>query len=144
VGARFEFNSDAIAIQHWNKTFRELARETVTKGRTAVALAHKHPRIKPELRLAGYSQTTTVWRLARACLLAASRVPGFPDLVSILTLFLERVRFPRMHAYYVHVLDYFYWLGVRAALSDRGYHAPLQTAIENWPAHEPDGLPVHR
>jgi GT2 family glycosyltransferase len=144
AGVAIGFDEGAVALQHWEKDFAQLARDTHTKGRTAVLLATKHPDALPELRLSGYATPRRPWRLVRAAFLAAFRLPGGARAVIAFTRLLERIRFPRTILYYRLVLDSFFWLGVRSALRERGLRLPLGAALSSWSAREAEGLPLHR
>lgn len=117
-GVRLLYDPAALARQHYSKDFAALARDTISKGRTAVLLASKHPDALPNLQLSAYQQASWRWRAVRAGLLALSQwSPSTPDKVITLTERLERHRVRRIHLTYRFVLDYLYWLGVRMALS---------------------------
>jgi GT2 family glycosyltransferase len=108
----------AVAVQHYEKDFAALARDNVEKGRTAVLCARKHPEAFAGLRLSQYGKGSRKWRAARALLLATSRVaPATPRAVARLVGWLERRRPARLAVYYTLALDYFYWVGARAALA---------------------------
>lgn len=119
VGVQLRYSPDALAYQHYTKDFPALARDTVAKGRTAVLLAQKHRDALAGLKLSTYHQASPRWRLARAGLLAASRVcGGVPTMVERFVVWLEHRRPERLHSYYELALDYYYWLGARAAIAD--------------------------
>jgi GT2 family glycosyltransferase len=142
-GVAVDFDEKAAATQHWAKTFGQLARDTVAKGRTAVLLAMKHPEALPELQISRYGNVGPVARRLRGLLLAASRLPAFSRTVVYFTALLESLRFPRMTLYYRFVLDYFYWVGVRTALLEGGLPARLDTAANTLSAGEASRLPLH-
>ena len=150
AGVAIDFDEAAAAKQHWAKTFNQLARDTVAKGRTAVLLAMKHPEALPELQISRFANVGPVARPLRGSLLAASRFPAFShSLVWLTATLLEWMRFPRMTLYYRFVLDYFYWVGVRTALREHGFEARLDNAATTLSAVETSRaetgrLPLHR
>jgi GT2 family glycosyltransferase len=118
AGVRLAYSSDALAIQHYSKSFDGLARDTFAKGRTAVLLARKHPDAFADLQLANYGRGPRTWRAVRRLLLESSRLfRGTPAAIIALTGLLERVGVRHFRLYYWLVLDYFYWLGARTELT---------------------------
>jgi GT2 family glycosyltransferase len=116
-GVRLVYDPEALAYQRYTKDFAALARDEVAKGRTAVALATKHPDSFSELKLSGFDQQSWKWRLLRGGLLVFSRMwAGTPGFVTWLMGWLERVQPARLELYFALTLDYFYWLGVQSAL----------------------------
>jgi GT2 family glycosyltransferase len=115
-GVRLVFSADAVAYQHYEKSFASLARDTIEKGRTAVQLAQKHPDSLQDLKLSQFHQGPMASRLTRNALLAAdARWPSVRDAVVRTITWLGERRLPGLHRLYPAVLDYFYWLGARAA-----------------------------
>jgi GT2 family glycosyltransferase len=129
AGVRLVYSAEALAHQHYTKGFAALARDTIAKGRTAVLLASKHPNTVQDLKLSTYGQGSLKWRALRAGLLGLSRLwAGTPNAVARFMEWLEQGRPARMNDYYVLALDYYYWLGARAALREKhkagqGLHA---------------------
>lgn len=116
AGVRLTFSPDALAHQHYEKSYAALARDAVARGHTAVFFAMKHPEVADRLKLATYAQGSRKWRTVRSMLLACSRVYwGTPEVVVRLVTWVERRRPRRLRRYYELSLDYFYWLGVRSA-----------------------------
>ena len=119
AGVGLVFRADAVAYQHYEKDFAALARDTIEKGRTAVQLARKHPESMPGLKLSQFRSGPRVSRVVRDLLLAAdSRWPQTRERVAEITRWLGDHRMPGLHRVYPAVLDYFYWLGARAAEAD--------------------------
>ncbi len=118
-GVRIVYSPSALAYQHYEKNFTQLAQDNIAKGRTAVLLARKHPQAFPELRLSTYTQTSRKWRALRAGLLGLSRLwTRTPDVAIRAMCWLEQRQPARMDLYYSLALDYFFWLGARAALRE--------------------------
>jgi hypothetical protein len=118
----------AVAHQHYTKDFAALARDNLSKGRTAVLLATKHPETFTDLKLSTYRQGSRKWRTLRAVLLWSSHWrPRTPDLVIHAMQWLEQRPPRRLDLYYTLALDYFYWLGVRA-ISEEQTHAGQEPA----------------
>lgn len=125
AGVRLEFCPEALATQHQEKSFRDVARDTMARGRTAVQFARKHPEAMGALKLGRFDAETRKWRLLRSALL---RLTGAfdrtPELVIDLVSRLEARRPRRLDRYYTMALDYCYWAGVQAA---RREDAPADT-----------------
>ena len=117
AGVRLVYSPDALATQHYEKTFANLANDHLAIGKTAVLCAQKHPDTFCALRLGAYYEEAWKWRSVRASLLGLSRLfSGTPDQVIRFIAWLEQRQPPRLHVYYNLALDYFFWLGVRATL----------------------------
>ncbi len=120
AGVQLRYSAEPVARQHYTKGFAALARDNIAKGRTAVLLVGKHPESFADSRLGGYRRASRKWRLLRSALIAASARWGrMPDVVISFIEWLEKRRPPRLHRYYNVALDYFFWVGVRAALRER-------------------------
>jgi glycosyltransferase involved in cell wall biosynthesis len=133
AGVRLTFSREALAHQHYEKSYAALARNAVARGRTAVFFAMKHPEVADRLKLATYAQGSRKWHTARRALLACSRVyRGTPDAVIRLVTWLERWRPRRLRRYYELSLDYFFWLGVRSAA--RGVTPAVGLSTSSAPA----------
>jgi GT2 family glycosyltransferase len=119
AGLRIVYDPDAIAWQHHTKSFAELARDAVAKGRTAVLLAGKHPGALPELQLSAYRSASLKWRLLRSCLLRINApADGTPSALIRLVEQLERIHAPFLGRIYKLALDYFYWVGALAMVRE--------------------------
>jgi len=114
------YSPQAMAYQRYDKDFAALARDCIARGRTAVLFASKHPEVFNMLKLSKYREGGCVWRLLRVVLLGLTRLlPGTPGGVCMVIAWLERCRPARLPHYYTQALDYFYWLGVRSAVSEQ-------------------------
>ncbi len=120
AGVQLIYSPEALSYQGYSKDFAALARDCIARGRTAVLFAGKHPEVFNDLKLCTYRQTSGKWRMLRAALLGFSRVfAGAPEwLISFVTWFEQR-QYTRLDFYYDLALDYFYWLGVTAALAEQ-------------------------
>lgn len=120
-GVRLVHEPTAIAYQTYDKDFAGLASDTVSKGRTAVLLATKHPDAKRQLKFGGAERDPLVRRLIVGGLLLATRVlPSMrARVVQTITALGERHRALALRLY-APVLDYLYWCGVREAEHDVG------------------------
>lgn len=120
AGIEVTYSPDAGAEQRYEKPFRRLARDTVAKGRTAVAFAAKHPEVAPALQLSQGDLGSRRWRLARDLLLAVTRAAPFvPEIVARLGALIDRLPVRDADTVYRFLLEYFYWVGVRAAVRER-------------------------
>jgi GT2 family glycosyltransferase len=120
AGVELTFSADAVACQHYEKTFAAFARDGIARGRTAVLFAGKHPAAAEGIRLAQYHEGPVKWRLLRSLLLglsrASHRVPGW--VVAGITA-LERYEPPRLDKCYTYAIDYLFWYGARTAMRER-------------------------
>jgi glycosyltransferase involved in cell wall biosynthesis len=116
-GVELVFDEQCRAIQHYTKTFAQLARDTVDKGQTAVLLAGKHPTAYRELQLNSYHQESGRWLFLRGMLLICTRYwRGTLQLVILICGGLERRIPSHMSMIYRFSLDYFYWCGALSAI----------------------------
>jgi glycosyltransferase involved in cell wall biosynthesis len=123
------FNDRLERLAPPGKDFAALARDCIARGRTAVLFAGKHPEVFDDLKLCTYRQASDKWRMLRAALLGGSRVlAGAPEWLIWFVTWLEQRRPARLHFYYHLALDYFYWLGATAALSER----PKGHRLTSW------------
>jgi len=115
-GVRIVYDPTAIAYQTYDKDFAGLASDTVSKGRTAVLLARKHPGARRQLKLGGAERVPLVRRLLVGTLLLATRLlPSVRErVVRTMTTLGHRDRAIALRLY-APVLDYLYWYGVREA-----------------------------
>jgi len=114
------FSPDALAWQRYTKDFAGLARDNLSKGRTAVLLGRKHPGVLRELKIGVPAEASLPWRIARASLLWATRLwPAVSGGVIRFMQLLERRRSRLFSTLCVAALDYFYWLGAREAMEGR-------------------------
>ncbi len=116
-GINIVYSPDAYCIQHYEKDFRGLAKDTIAAGKTAVLLYTKYPDTFKELKLIEYNFTGWKWRSLRLFLIWTSiLIPATTNfLISIINLF-ERPD-SRVHERLYHLaMDYFFWLGVWTAL----------------------------
>ena len=121
AGVQLKYCPEALAHQYYTKDFAALARDTIAKGKTAVLLANKHPETYHDLKLSLYSQGSYKWRFVRAGLLRLSRAwAGIPEWVILFMTWLERRQSARFNYCCFLALDYFYWLGARSAVHDKG------------------------
>lgn len=117
AGVELIYNAEAVAIQHNNKDFAALARDSMAKGETSVLLAGKYPQIASELKLGSYRTGSLRWRLLRSLLLEASaHWDGTPEQVMRVGASIGSLPAPLRERLYTVSLDYFYWCGAEAAL----------------------------
>lgn len=128
AGVRLAYSREALAHQHYAKSFGDLARDTANKGRTAVLLARKHPETFTDLKLGERPQGSIALRAFRALLLGLDRLTaGTPERVIRIVERLERHLPVVPPACYGPTLDYFYWHGARSALADAGAPGDVAT-----------------
>jgi glycosyltransferase involved in cell wall biosynthesis len=128
AGAEFVFSPRAVARQHYEKTFAALARDSIARGRTAVLFSRKHPEVTARLKLGQRALGTPKWRVLRSSLLGLTRMaPVTANIVAQVMESVERRRPGRLDRYYDMALDYYYWVGVRAARAETRGQEPEQT-----------------
>jgi glycosyltransferase involved in cell wall biosynthesis len=116
AGVELAYCAQAVARQSYDKDFVALARDNMSKGRTAVLLARKHPSAAAELKLGTYARESLRRRALVGALLGATRIlPAMPQGVARTVSRLDRGHLPGVQRLYGPLLDYFYWCGVRAA-----------------------------
>ena len=119
AGVELTFSPEALAHQHYDKTFAAFARDGVARGRTAVLFAGKHPAAAESIRLGQYHEGPVTWRALRAMMLALSRSSDrAPERVVRLVGALERWHAPRLEKWYRYAIDYLFWYGARAAMRE--------------------------
>ena len=120
AGVELTYSAEALAHQHYEKTFAAFARDGIARGRTAVLFAAKHPEIVDRIKLSEYRQWPWRWRALRALLLRLSRVTDrVPGWVVAAVGRLERWNPPRLDKYYTMAIDYLYWYGALAAMREQ-------------------------
>jgi glycosyltransferase involved in cell wall biosynthesis len=119
AGAEFVYESRALARQHFVKDLLGAMRDEEAKGETALLLARKSPSAVPELRLGTYKQASLRWRMLRRLVLSPSRRSRVvPDMLTRVTLLLERSGRPLPRRYYEFLFDLSFWHGVERGLAD--------------------------
>lgn len=134
AGVALAYSAEALAHQHYEKTFAAFAPDGIARGRTAVLFAAKHPAIVDQLKLSEYRQWPWRWRALRGLLLRLSRVTDrVPGWVVAVVAQAERRQPPRLDKYYTMATDYLYWHGALSALRE-------QRAFGGEPAGRPAPL----
>lgn len=134
AGISIRYEPTAIAQQSNDKDFVALARDSYSEGRTAVQLVGKHPEAFDGLRLGSFSGGSIVLRAVRNSLLFLSkRWRTLPDAIAAVERALNRVPFGEMRAFYRLSAGFFYWLGVRDALTVAG-DAPASPSLKQLAA----------
>ena len=134
AGAELTYDADALAHQHYEKTFAGFARDGIARGRTAVLFAGKHPEIVSQIKLSEYHSGSRMWRLVRGLLLQLSRASTrVPQWVVQLVGRLESWEPPRLDKIYTLAIDYLYWYGVFGAMRD--HRASSETGALPLAAH---------
>jgi glycosyltransferase involved in cell wall biosynthesis/GT2 family glycosyltransferase len=127
-GVELVFSRAALAWQQYDKTFAQLARDNLAKGRTAVLCAAKHPALASQLRIGTYHDAPFGWFIGRGALLAASRIVSrLPTALLAVLAWVERRRASGLGRHYSTACDFFFWAGARAA-------AHATTSLESSPA----------
>lgn len=119
-GVAIVYSADALAHQHYEKSFRDFAEDGIARGRTAVLFAEKHPEVADRLKLAEFGRGSWTWRIVRDLLLAADRrTKRVPETIVSAIERLEGSRPRRLHKYYSRAIDYLFWHGASPALRER-------------------------
>jgi GT2 family glycosyltransferase len=120
AGVELTYSADALAHQHYEKTFAAFARDGIARGRTAVLFASKHPDIVDRIKLSEFHSGPWRWRALRGLLLRASRVTDrVPAWVVGGVGRLERHEPARLDKYYTMAIDYLYWYGALGAMREK-------------------------
>jgi len=120
AGVELTYSAEALAHQHYEKTFAAFARDGIARGRTAVLFATKHPMVVDRIKLSEYRQWPWRWRALRGLLLWLSRATDrVPVWVVTVIEHLERWEPPRLDKYYTMASDYLYWYGAFGALREQ-------------------------
>lgn len=118
AGVELAYCEAAAAVQRYEKSFAEAARDAEAKGRTAVQFARRHPDVAGGLTLAHPRAVSRRWRWARNAVLGATgAVPSLRRALGPVAAALERRAPGHLTLYYDFVLDTLYWSGVRTALA---------------------------
>lgn len=118
-GVTLAYSAEAVAHQHYEKSFRDFAPDGLARGHTAVLFAQKHPEVADQLKLADYHRGDWKWRVLRSLLLGLGRVAGAtPEWVVARVERFERSGTPRLHKYYRLAADYLFWQGATQALRE--------------------------
>ena len=126
AGVQLVYDGDALAYQHYEKSLRELVRDTVEKGKTAVQLARAYPDTFEQLQLARFDGMWPAWRVVRNALLRGGRRVSSAILLGARVV--ERTPAARP-LFYVLLLDYFYWVGVQAELGADLHDGPIRLLL---------------
>jgi GT2 family glycosyltransferase len=125
AGVELTYSADALAHQHYEKTFAAFAPDGIARGRTAVLFAGKHPEIVDRIKLSEFHSGPWRWRALRGLLLRASRVtPRVPAWVVAAVGRLERHEPARLDKYYTMAIDYLYWYGALGAMRETPSDGP--------------------
>jgi hypothetical protein len=133
AGIVIVYDPDALSVQNYEKGFRGLAYDTISKGRTAVLLTGLYPDAFKELKLTEYNLTGWKWRALRMFLIRASiLVPMTTDAVIMIIGLSERFDGRVQERFYSLGLDYLYWLGVWSAITKDKSASRLAYRIKSW------------
>lgn len=133
AGIIIVYDPEALCVQNYEKGFKGLAYDTVSKGKTAVLLAGLYPDAFKELKLTEYNLTGWKWRALRMFLIRASMlVPATTDAVITIIGLSERFDRRIQERLYSLGLDYLYWLGVWSAIRKDKSRGRLANRIKSW------------
>lgn len=131
-GINIVYSPDAYCIQHYEKDFRGLAKDTIAAGKTAVLLFAKYPNTFNELKLIEYNFTGWKWRSLRLSLIWLSIfIPFTVDAVILFIKLFEKSNPKIQEKLYTLALDYFFWLGVWSALKSDKNNKQLAIKIKS-------------
>ena len=136
AGVELAYRADALAHQHYEKTFAGFARDGIARGRTAVLFAGKHPDIVDRIKLSEFHSGPWKWRALRGLLLRLSRVTDrVPDWVVASVERVERWEPARLDKWYRLAIDYLYWYGALGAMREQAAAGvALPIALDTRPA----------
>lgn len=133
AGIVIVYDPDALCLQNYEKDFRGLARDTVSKGKTAVLLTRLYPDTFNELKLIEYNLTGWKWRSLRIFLIRASMlVPVTTDILILIISHFQKFSRMTQEKLYPLALDYLFWLGVWSAIKNTKNSKELITKIKSW------------
>jgi GT2 family glycosyltransferase len=126
AGIELRFSAGAMALQHYEKDFAGLARDSRSKGRTLVLTHWKHPEEFGVFDLRRFHaespkwvERSPKWKLLRGALLVASRFgPAVGSLVVRGVQYLEARRGGLLGVGYLFAIDFFFWDGVASAVRE--------------------------
>lgn len=125
AGLELWYSAEAMAWQHYEKSFAGFAQDGIARGRTAVLFAGKHPEVVESIKLGEYAQGPLKWRALRGAMLHAGRLTDrVPAVVLAAVNAAERRGSSRLERWYRYAIDFFYWYGVRQAQRERQADAP--------------------
>jgi glycosyltransferase involved in cell wall biosynthesis len=119
-GVALAFSADAVALQHYDKSLRDLTEDELAKGRTVVLLADAQPDVVLDLKIGALRADRARRRAIRQLLLWCTR--GFrrtPDAVVALMALAGRLGPRQSYLVQQLALEYFYLLGVETELRAR-------------------------
>jgi GT2 family glycosyltransferase len=120
AGVQLTYSADALARQHYEKTFAAFAKDGIARGRTAVLFAGKHPEIVDRIKLSEYHSGARTWRVLRWLLLKLGRVTRRVPVWVVWGIGkLERWNVPRLEKFYTLAVDYLYWFGAFGAVREQ-------------------------
>jgi glycosyltransferase involved in cell wall biosynthesis len=144
AGIELRYDAEALAQQEYDKDLAGLARDTVAKGRTTVQLAHSHPDVFGQLRLASPWDGSRPWLAVRSILLwLTRRSDAVRRVVLWKAVLLERLGLWRQPLFYRVALDYAFWAGVEAKLRESSPEGELKRLAEEL-RRGPIDLLLHR
>lgn len=127
-GVEFVYAPRAAAVQFYEKSASQLARDVLAEGRSAVRFARRHPAAAADLPLHRFGRRHPAERRAIDALLRLDRHGGLVTAgVSGGLAALDRLGLAGKRAY-DRAFDYLYWRGVDQALRDAG-RGPLWERI---------------
>jgi GT2 family glycosyltransferase len=135
AGVELTYSAEALAYQHYDKTFGGFARDGIARGRTAVLFAGKHPAIVDRIKLSEFHSGPWRWRAFRGALLRLSRVTDrVPGWIVGMIERLERLEPARLDKYYTLAIDYLYWYGALGAMREVPPTGSLSSPLAGRPA----------
>jgi glycosyltransferase involved in cell wall biosynthesis len=120
TGMALAYSAEAVAVQRYHKSLRQLASDELSKGRTAVLFASMHPDALPGLKLTALrAQPTRRRAFRRALLWATQSVPRVSEVILAAMRVGNRFAPLRAQGAYRFALEYFYMLGAELELRRR-------------------------
>jgi GT2 family glycosyltransferase len=111
-GVALAYSADAVAVQRYDKSLRQLASDELSKGRTAVLFASMHPDALPGLKLTALRAQSARRRALRRALVWTTRMaPPVSALVLKAVRLGDRFVPFASQGVYRFALEYFYMLG---------------------------------
>ena len=120
------YNPNALCIQYYEKSFQELAKDTIATGKTAVLLYSEHPDTLNKLKLREYNHAGWKWRALRLLLIkCALLIPKTNDIIISMVDLSEKRKSKYIWKFYDLSLDYFFWFGAFSEIKENGNYSLL-------------------
>jgi glycosyltransferase involved in cell wall biosynthesis len=132
-GVEFVYDKDAYCTQHYEDSFRNLLKKTISAGKSAVLLYRMHPDTFEENELGTYNTNGWKWRSLRLFLIWSSIfIPYTNDIAALFVSHFGRT-YSTTKAWLCYLtMDYSLWLGVWLTLRTDKNRGELISKIKSF------------